>query len=347
MLVINAQNVNDALVRALSLLGLGADERSSRNGKVLAFATPVMTVYARPMERVLFSPLRDANPFFHFFEALWMLAGRQDVAFPAQFVQRMRTYSDDGRTIHGAYGNRWRAHFGVDQLQKLIAHLGRQPDTRRAVLQMWCPIHDLAHVSWGKDVPCNTTVYFDARDSRLNMTVCCRSNDLLWGAYGANAVHFSFLLEYVARHLGLEVGVYRQFSNDLHVYTDVLDPQDFNPLINDVLHHNHYVQAELNGVYPRPLLALSESMAEWDDDLRAFFATCDSHRTLMPDFHTDFWRHVVTPLWYAWAARTDFDVAYGYLEKCIAPDWSMAAHAWLRRRAARRPAPLPSAKEAQ
>ena len=33
---------------------------------------------------------------------------------------------------------------------------------------------------------------------KLCMTVCNRSNDMLWGAYGANVVHMSMLQEFVA-----------------------------------------------------------------------------------------------------------------------------------------------------
>jgi hypothetical protein len=52
------------------------------------------------------------------------------------------------------------------------------------------------------------------------MTVCCRSNDMLWGAYGANVVHFSILQEVIAIELGVGIGVYRQVSNNFHLYTD-------------------------------------------------------------------------------------------------------------------------------
>ena len=55
------------------------------------------------------------------------------------------------------------------------------------------------------------------------MTVTNRSNDMIWGAYGANAVHMSVLLEYMAGMLGYGVGAYYQFSNNLHAYTSVLD----------------------------------------------------------------------------------------------------------------------------
>ena len=58
----------------------------------------------------------------------------------------------------------------------------------------------------------------DAIDRYLDMTITNRSNDMIWGLLGANYVHFSFLQEYIAAHLGVEVGRYHHFTNNLHVY---------------------------------------------------------------------------------------------------------------------------------
>jgi hypothetical protein len=76
MHVINARNVNEAYVVGLGYLRAYGKEQNSRMGKVLVVDHPVCTTYERPYERVLFNSERDANPFFHFMESLWMLAGR-------------------------------------------------------------------------------------------------------------------------------------------------------------------------------------------------------------------------------------------------------------------------------
>src|SRR4051812_29373079 len=187
MHIIVANNVNEALSEGLNWLKAAGVRSPSRNGDVLVSPVPVVTEYAYPTERVLFSPLRDANPFFHFFEALWMLAGQRDLTWPLYFNKGFGAYSDDGVTLHGAYGYRWREWFGVDQLELIVNDLSASPDSRRAVLAMWDGEFDLEKAAeGGKDVPCNTTAFFDRRDGRLNMMVCCRSNDIYWGAYGAN-----------------------------------------------------------------------------------------------------------------------------------------------------------------
>jgi hypothetical protein len=112
MKVIEARNAHTMYPEALRQLRLFGKERDSRNGPVTKFDGPCTLLYNRPEERVVFWRERDANPFFHLLESLWMLAGRNDVAYPAGIVKTMVDFSDDGRTYNGAYGYRWRHHFG-------------------------------------------------------------------------------------------------------------------------------------------------------------------------------------------------------------------------------------------
>lgn len=159
MKTIAARNVNDALILGLLALGEEGVDRDSRNGPVRVFTGPVTTHYKHPEERVLFFPERDANPFFHFMESLWMIAGRNDVEWISRFSANIANYSDDGVTFHGAYGYRWRQHFEfyrveglsmadfpnaakselchIDQLATIAQLLKNNPDDRRIVLQMW------------------------------------------------------------------------------------------------------------------------------------------------------------------------------------------------------------------
>lgn len=216
---ITAYNVNDAFLNGLWYLKSAGVKADSRNGPVLRAPEPVLTVYKNPEQRMLFDAKRDANPFFHIFEGIWMLAGHNDVKFPARFAKQIAEYSDDGKTLHGAYGFRWRNHWNVDQLSWVIEHLLKHPESRRGVINMWDPAADTqAILLGGKDVPCNTAVYFSAQEDGLDMTVTNRSNDIVWGCYGANAVHMSMLHEFVARAAKFHTGKYNQFSNDFHMY---------------------------------------------------------------------------------------------------------------------------------
>lgn len=212
------RNVNEALPLGLSLIMEHGRPVTSRGKATLEVPGPVMTVYRHPDERVLLCPERDANPFFHFFESLWILAGADTVDMPARFLSSILDYSDNKKTFHGAYGHRLRMAHGFDQLEEAVKLLRYKPDTRQCVLSIWHPGHDLAAET--KDVPCNDTIAFKVRDGALNMTVFNRSNDVIWGAYGANAVQFSIIQEYVAARVGVDVGKYVQVSDSYHVYVD-------------------------------------------------------------------------------------------------------------------------------
>lgn len=231
--VIIASNPDTALMDGLWLLKTRGILSDSRNGRVLVSPAPVITTYPDPSRRVIFSAKRDANPFFHLYEACWMLAGYHDSESVARFASVMAGFADNGQ-LWGAYGWRWRSFFEFDQLQELIDVLRRDATTRRAVLTMWSPNGDLipnpeasgSGIWASKDVPCNTHVYFDAsKMGELDMTVCNRSNDIVWGAYGANVVHMSVLHEFVAGATGLKLGHYHQVSNNYHLYPDRTDVQ--------------------------------------------------------------------------------------------------------------------------
>lgn len=359
MQVINAINVNQALCLGLHALRVQGIKQPSRVGDVLVCPHPVMTVYHNPMNRVLFSPVRNANPFFHVMEALWMLAGRNDLPWLAQFNKRMASYSDDGgKTQPGAYGFRWREYFGYDQLETICDELKHNPQTRRCVLAMWdpgCHLYDhkpdgtpttllpraregdlFQAIGGSADVPCNTHAYFDTIDGCLNMTVCCRSNDVIWGAYGANAVHFSFLLEYVAIRTGIPMGKLRQFSNNFHLYTNIVPEGQIMTWARDAESSDRYTEAcgvpsirksRLPSL--RQVALMSTERESWLDDLR-FFMDAPHERQFADPFFADVALHMYNS--YMAFKRKDYSGAIDAADRIRAEDWRIACIEWLQRR---------------
>ena len=257
-----------------------------------------------------------------------MLAGRNDLSWPLYFNSRFGAFSDDGVSINGAYGQRWRSRFGSDQLKSLVDLLSREPDTRRAVLGMWSPEVDL--LSNSKDIPCNTHVYFDLRGGALNMTVCCRSNDLWWGAYGANVVHFSVLQEYLAHWLRVRIGEYRQLSNNFHLYLDIVPREKLVALAVDATAQNYYTNGLANegGVYPESIRTLGVPMELWDQDLANFFSDpCGD-----TNYEHRFFNAVAAPMYAAWKDRKDGTSSGRSSAAAIsARDWREACLNWIAR----------------
>lgn len=329
MRVIRARNVNDAFFLGnMELLEHGILQ-NSRAGRVMVHPDPVTTVYAHPMERVLFHSQRDANPVFHLMESLWMLAGRHDATFLDQFVGDFsKRFAEDNGIMHGAYGFRWRYHFDidgggvapVDQLNEIVALLKENPEDRRIVLTMWDPLADL---SMGyRDVPCNTHAYFRIRTVPLpvlDMTVCCRSNDIWWGAYGANAVHFSVLLEYMAARIGVGVGTYRQISNNFHIYPDVVGNKT---IVREI---DPYAEGD---VVVTPIVT---DPSTFDLDVKRFL---NEEHTL--GYKNTFFSDVALPLWAAYKDwRSKNRVAALNLVLNSLPkhsDWRYVTELWMTRR---------------
>ena len=332
-------------------------ERPSRNGPVLQVDGPVIVTYTEPQRRILFNQARDANPFFHLYESLWMLAGRNDVKPLAYYVDNVRQYSDNGKTFNGAYGRRWRYATGeydpacgwppleFDQLTVIIEHLHKKPESRRAVLSMWTPLNDLLEIDRSKDVCCNTHAYFAIdKNGKLEMTVCNRSNDLIWGMLGTNVVHFSFLQEYLAGWLGVGVGCYHQMTNNLHVYTEGNSgwkPKEWLAEYTRDMHSPH--QFEYGALVPSEnLIRLTTNLPdrmtrpEFDEICGRFVEAnrMGDEVTANTFWNVPFLDRVAQPMCHAFHMhrQRDYFAAEHWARQILAPDWGYAAITWIAKR---------------
>lgn len=332
MYVIRALNVNDALLKGVKHLMSEGIKRESRAGTIVESPMPVTTCYSKPWERVLLSEERDANPFFHLMESLWILAGREDVKFLTEFNKRMAEYSDYGQVFNAPYGYRIRGgiHPHKDQLEQLIECIKNDPDSRQLVLQIWSA-GDL--VKDTKDKACNMSVVFRTRpvngENVLDITVYNRSNDALWGAYGANMVQFSMLHEYVAARTGIAMGKYYQVSNSFHVYTDGPGGELWENMKN-----NYWVNP-----YPSYRVAMRPSqMDKFDEDLKWFFDRYDKGGlSLICDslhWESDYFKELVLPMLCVFFMHKKVGpqqaLKFTHRIKCNA--WGLAAEKWLNKR---------------
>lgn len=378
------RNCNEAfrsVVRRFADYGPGdplISKSTSRVGDVLYIQEPVTITYTHPRERVLFNQARDCNPFMHVYEALWMLAGRNDISPVAYYAANYAKQVQDGDSpyANGAYGYRWRHHRKIvhthtdpmgrpqyswetiDQLKLIVEQLKAKPDSRRCVLQMWNVEDDLLKIDTSKDVCCNTHAYFSLRpkfyqDSPmpgvtrqaliyyLDMTVCNRSNDLIWGALGANVVHFSFLQEYLAACIGCEVGVYNQFTNNLHVYTDRFEPEKWlADRTVDEYSQTDYAGQHYKGIPLKPF-PLIKDPATFDRECAEFVEQNSSLKMVTDNQYVHHWTEpflecVAQPMCYAFHFHKsrDYDEAMFWTDRIKADDWRIASTNWLLKRRA-------------
>ena len=205
-----------------------------------------------------------------------------------------------------------------------------------------------------KDKPCNTHIYFQVRrersfqggknthDDYLDMTVCCRSNDIIMGAYGANAVHLSILQEYIAASVGVYVGRYYQFSNNYHMYQRDIDAM--NSRSQDL--HGRMFWDQQSGLYrnveTRPDLLVDyrssflreaayvlnayETLGEGPPDQKIEEAVSTVNNRFLYD---TLWQMLMT---HRWHKAGDRDRASSYANLVESWDWGLAARDWLDRR---------------
>jgi thymidylate synthase len=218
-------NITDALP-GLAGAVLRGDEQGSRNGRTRELCHVGVTL-SQPWQREIVLHERKANIAAQIAETMWVLSGRDDMAFLSQYLPRATDYSDDGKVWRGAYGPRlrawkedpWNKSDGlgetIDQWERVLSELKRDPLSRRTTMSIYDPAIDTEP---GKDIPCNNWLVFTNRLGYLDLQVGIRSNDLLWGWSGINAFEWSALLEISAGLLGVKTGCLHFSIASLHLY---------------------------------------------------------------------------------------------------------------------------------
>lgn len=200
---------------------------NTRNGKAKQILHAHVTF--NPLYSVVGGRERNINIFFLMAEALWIWAGRKDVAFLKIFNSGIAEFSDDGENFHAPYGfrmRRWDVRSvgkelektkiaNLDQVWNALELLNNNPETRRAVISIWNPRLDLNINS--KDLPCNDMLFFSIQDSALHLMVANRSNDIHWGL-PTNVFQFSFLGKVMSSILNIPFVVQTHAIANLHEY---------------------------------------------------------------------------------------------------------------------------------
>jgi hypothetical protein len=180
------------------------------------------------------------------------------------------------------------------------------------------------------------------------MTVFNRSNDLIWGTLGANAVHFSILQEVMAARLGLVPGWYAQISANAHVYTNNWKPQEW---LAEEWDRTMYSPPRVSYDQLR-LIPVGASSEDFDEELPVFVnehADGQDYQFVWEQegeafldhecpFKNTFLKTVAWPLCNAFHAYklNHYDMATQWVEKVEAEDWKIAGQKWLDKRIGRK-----------
>lgn len=113
-------------------------------------------------------------------------------------------------------------HYGIlDQIQFVIEELKRNPNSRRAVIDVRNNNEDM----YSDDPACLQHVQFLVRGGKLDCSVLFRSNDAVRATF-MNAFALIRLQEHIADALGVGVGTYTHRANSFHAYENTWDLLD-------------------------------------------------------------------------------------------------------------------------
>lgn len=164
-------------------------------------------------------PTRRTNPVFNLAEALWFVAGRDDLDMITYYAPKMRAYSANGTTIDGsAYGTRLFQHNpdldGQSAFHSTLNLIRSDLDTKRAVLPIFGPqeVGQRDH----PDISCTIALQLLHRAGQLHAICYMRANDA-WSGLVSDVYSATFIQELAATILSLDLGGYTHHVGSMHL----------------------------------------------------------------------------------------------------------------------------------
>ena len=159
------------------------------------------------------NPIRKISPTFAAAEAWWILSGSNSLTSIAQYNKVMEKFSDDGRTLFGAYGPKLE-----EQMENVLHVLRSDLQSRQAVVNIW-----RENPPASKDIPCTVNLQWLVRGDKVHCIDTMRSSDI-WLGWPYDVFTFSMvtwaIVAELNRHLArkVEVGNLRLNAGSQHLY---------------------------------------------------------------------------------------------------------------------------------
>ncbi len=154
-------------------------------------------------------------------ELIWFLAGDTNIAYLKENgVGIWDEWADADGNLGPVYGKQWRSWptadgRSIDQISEVIAHMKRNPDSRRLIVSAW-NVGELAEMALQ---PCHTMFQFYVADGKLSCQLYQRSGDIFLGV-PFNIASYALLTHMVAQVCDLEVGDFVHTLGDAHLYSN-------------------------------------------------------------------------------------------------------------------------------
>ena len=189
------------------------DESGKEHGPLVIESEPISVTldYARTIKD--FEALRlaapQSNPDAYADYAKQVIEGKNADGFEYSYYERLFRHPAD-------------MYHDVDQIHGIVDRLRKQKQSRRAIAATWHPIRDLHEETI--HTPCLQLVQFwtDIQTGKLEMQTVWRSRDM-YKAFPMNVWAMLALFKLVSDSVGVEPGIYRDFSIHPHVYKNDVD----------------------------------------------------------------------------------------------------------------------------
>lgn len=157
-------------------------------------------------------------------ELLWFLQGSTNVAYLHEHgVSIWNEWANEQGDLGPIYGKQWRSWEAAngqtfDQIQKVIAEIKANPDSRRLIVNSW-NVGELEQMAL---TPCHALFQFYVADGKLSCQLYQRSADVFLGV-PFNIASYALLTHMVAQQCQLDVGEFVWTGGDCHLYNNHIE----------------------------------------------------------------------------------------------------------------------------
>ncbi|HJX26106.1 MAG TPA: thymidylate synthase [Chthoniobacterales bacterium] len=158
------------------------------------------------------------------YELLWFLRGDTNVRYLNEHgVTIWNEWANEDGNLGRVYGAQWRDWRGengvrVDQIDKVISEMKRNPQSRRLIVNAW----NAAEIDKMALPPCHVLFQFYVQNGELSCQLYQRSADLFLGV-PFNIASYALLTLMVAQVADLRPGDFVHTFGDLHLYQNHLE----------------------------------------------------------------------------------------------------------------------------
>lgn len=201
-------------------------------------------------------------------ELLWFLKGDTNIAYLKENgVSIWDEWADAQGNLGPVYGAQWRSWRGadgrtIDQIQKVVDEIHRNPDSRRLLVSAW----NVGELDKMALAPCHAFFQFYVADGKLSCQLYQRSADVFLGV-PFNIASYALLTMMMAQVCDLKPGDFVHTLGDAHLYLNHLEQaklqlsresralprMQINPAVRSIFDFK-FEDFVLNGYDPHPAI---------------------------------------------------------------------------------------------